>query len=88
MARVKKSENNAEDQVPFELAMEKLENIVESLESEELALDEMIRVYEEGMKLNQICQTRLKNAELTIKKLEKQRLEALDLEGDVQAGDS
>jgi exonuclease VII small subunit len=40
----------------------------------------MIRVYEKGMNLNRICQNRLKSAELTIKKLEKQRLESLELD--------
>lgn len=80
MARVKKSDPSADESMPFEAAMEELEKIVVSLESESLPLEEMIRVYEKGMNLNRICQNRLKSAELTIKKLEKQRLESLELD--------
>lgn len=80
MARVKKSDSGSDESLPFEAAMEELEKIVESLESESLPLEEMIRVYEKGMNLNRICQSRLKSAELTIKKLEKQRLETLELD--------
>ena len=82
MASVKKtaSQQPSEPELPFEAAMERLEGIVDSLESETLSLEKMIQIYEEGMKLNQQCQNRLKQAELTIKKLEKQRLADLNLD--------
>ena len=90
MASVKKSTSKqpSESELPFEAAMERLEGIVDSLESETLSLEKMIQIYEEGMKLNQQCQNRLKQAELTIKKLEKQRLVDLNLDTSSDSGNS
>ena len=53
----------------FEDAMQKLSGIVEKLESGEGSLDEMLRLYEEGMKLVKACETQLDAYEATITKL-------------------
>jgi len=58
-----------EKQLRFEEAMQKLSEIVEKLESGEGALDEMIHLYEEGMKLVGICEKQLDAYESTITKL-------------------
>jgi exodeoxyribonuclease VII small subunit len=50
----------------FEEAMKRLEEIVELMESPEMALEELIARYEEGMKLVKICQERLAAAEKRI----------------------
>jgi exodeoxyribonuclease VII small subunit len=50
----------------FEGAMDRLEKIVEQMESGKLPLEEMIVRYEEGMNLVKICQERLANAEQKI----------------------
>src|SRR5436309_5386068 len=50
----------------FESAMERLEEIVEQMESGKLPLEDLIVRYEEGMKLVKICQQRLANAEQKI----------------------
>jgi exodeoxyribonuclease VII small subunit len=50
----------------FEGAMDRLEKIVEQMESGKLPLEEVIVRYEEGMKLVKICQERLANAEQKI----------------------
>src|SRR5256885_11757439 len=50
----------------FESAMERLEKIVEQMESGKLSLEDLIVRYEEGMKLVKICQARLSNAEQKI----------------------
>lgn len=50
----------------FEKAMERLEKIVEMLESGEISLEEALKVYEEGVKLSRICQTKLTQAEKKI----------------------
>jgi exodeoxyribonuclease VII small subunit len=50
----------------FEEAMQRLEKIVEEMESGELPLEELIVRYEEGMKLVKICQERLATAEQRI----------------------
>ena len=57
--------------LPFEEALKKLENIVEAMESGDLPLETLLAKYEEGTKLAQICQTKLADAELKIQQLEK-----------------
>ncbi len=50
----------------FEGAMERLEAIVEQMESGKMHLEDLIVRYEEGMKLVKICQERLASAEQRI----------------------
>ena len=50
----------------FETAMERLEAIVEQMESGKLALEDLIVRYEEGMNLVKVCQERLASAEQKI----------------------
>jgi exodeoxyribonuclease VII small subunit len=60
-------------QLSFETALEKLESIVESMESGEVPLAELLAKFEEGTRLLKICETRLKDAELKIEQLKKQK---------------
>lgn len=55
----------------FEAALAKLEAIVDSMESGEVPLAELLAKYEEGSKLLKTCEGRLKEAELKIEKLKK-----------------
>ena len=55
-----------EAQLNFEGAMDRLEKIVEQMESGKLPLEDLIVRYEEGMNLVKICQERLANAEQKI----------------------
>lgn len=57
--------------VPFEQAMNKLESIVESMETDEMPLEQLLSSYEQGMQLVQACQRKLAEAELKIQQLEK-----------------
>ena len=50
----------------FEGAMDRLEKIVEQMESGKMMLEELIVRYEEGMKLVKVCQERLASAEQKI----------------------
>ncbi len=50
----------------FEAAMDRLEAIVEQMESGKMMLDELLVRYEEGMKLVKVCQERLTSAEQRI----------------------
>src|SRR3982750_4790621 len=50
----------------FETAMDRLEKIVEQMESGELPLEDLIVRYEEGMNLVKVCQERLASAEQKI----------------------
>src|SRR5213596_1801902 len=56
----------AETQLNFESAMDRLEEIVEQMESGKMMLEELIVRYEEGMKLVKVCQERLTSAEQRI----------------------
>ena len=62
-----------EKELTFEVALSKLEAVVESMESGEIPLDELLQKFEAGNKLLKTCETRLKDAELKIEKLKKER---------------
>ena len=53
----------------FEKNLHKLELIVEKLESGEIGLEESVKLYEEGMKIKKICDNKLKDIEMQIKKI-------------------
>ncbi len=57
--------------IPFEEALQKLEILVEAMESGDLPLETLLARYEEGVKLTKICQDKLAEAELKIQQLEK-----------------
>src|SRR2546421_11497118 len=50
----------------FETAMERLEKIVEEMESGKMLLEDLLVRYEGGMKLVKVCQDRLAHAEQKI----------------------
>ncbi len=53
----------------YEDSLERLEEIVQRLESGQLPLDESLRLFEEGTRLTKVCQKRLTEAELRIERL-------------------
>lgn len=53
----------------FEKAYEQLGEIVKKLEEGELPLDESMALFEEGMRLERLCEQRLDQAELKISEL-------------------
>src|SRR3982751_2125736 len=55
-----------EAELNFEGAMDRLEKIVEQMESGKLPLEDLIVRYEEGMNLVKVCQERLLSAEKKI----------------------
>jgi len=55
----------------FEAALAKLEAIVESMESGQVPLAELLAKFEEGSKLLKVCEARLKDAEMKIEQLKK-----------------
>ena len=50
----------------FEKAFQDLEKIVQRLESEELPLDESLRLFEEGIRLSRFCNQKLEEVEKKI----------------------
>lgn len=57
----------------FETALARLEAIVDSMEQGDVPLADLLAKYEEGTKLLKVCEARLKDAELKIEKLKKQK---------------
>jgi len=55
----------------FEESLEKLEEIVNEMESGNVPLDKALNMYEEGINISQSCLKELDKAELKLKKLTK-----------------
>lgn len=69
MAKVK--EDN--EKVKFEEALKRLEEIVAQLEEGELALDDSLKIFEEGIRLSRLCSCKLEEAEKKIEILIKNK---------------
>jgi len=78
--------SNQESETPlsFEAALEKLESIVEALETGDTPLEQLVEQYEKGTKLLELCRKKLGEAELRIQKIEKTKdgfaLEDIDVQ--------
>lgn len=59
----------------FEEALKELESIVSRLESEEITLEDSVKLYEEGIKLSRICTEVLEKAESRIKQVNEEHIE-------------
>ena len=57
------------DDLPFERAMEQLEEIVRRLERGDVPLDESVAIYERGEALKRHCEALLKRAEARIQRI-------------------
>lgn len=53
----------------FEKKLDRLESIVEKMETGELSLEESLKLFEEGVKLSRECNTQLTAAEQKVKLL-------------------
>ena len=58
------------NELSFEEALNQLELIVKELESGRTKLDDAVNAYEKAMKLKQLCENKLKSAQLKIEKIE------------------
>lgn len=58
-----------DEQMSFESALIRLEEVVRVLESGELSLDVALSTYQEGMQLVGFCRERLKNAEQRVEQV-------------------
>ena len=77
----KKNKQQGPDEKTFEENFSRLEKILEKLENEDVALDETLKLYEEGLILTKLCNEKLANAELRIKEINK------SLKGDIEIKD-
>ena len=60
---------NKKVDINFEEALQKLETIVEDLESGELSLENSLKSFDKGIKLARQCQEKLSKSELQVQKL-------------------
>ena len=63
------AETSNVDQLSFEDALKRLEEIVRTLEKGEAPLDQSIELYQEGDKLKRHCEARLKAAQARIEQI-------------------
>jgi exodeoxyribonuclease VII small subunit len=75
------------EEMRFEEAFKRLEDIVKELEKGDIALDDALALYEEGQKYASLCRTKLDTAEQKIEKLVK-RDEGFELEEFEESGGS
>lgn len=66
-----------EKEIKFEKAMERLEEIVQTLEKGDMPLEESLKVFEEGVSLSKACMTKLDEAEKRVEILVKNRDKAV-----------
>lgn len=66
-------EAKPEKPLSFEDALNQLEAIVETMESGDVPLADLLTKFEEGNKLLKVCESRLKDAEMKIELLKKQK---------------
>ncbi len=71
------------EEMSFQEAIEKLEEINDKLEMNKASLEEAIRMYELGMKLVEHCSKKLEEAEGEIKKISEENGEEIVSEIDV-----
>jgi exodeoxyribonuclease VII small subunit len=60
----------------FEQSMQRLQEIVQLMENGDASLDKSLKLFEEGAKLADLCNTILKNAEQTIINITQEKQEA------------
>lgn len=65
------SNKKTNNEYSFEKAYQRLQEILKILETrtEDISLDELLKYYEEGLKLLKVCREKLTEAELKIEKI-------------------
>ena len=65
------------EKMSFEEAFDELNKIIDFIENTNVSLDDSISVYEMGMQLKKHCETKLKDAEIKIKKVVDNKIEQI-----------
>lgn len=60
------------NEMKYEEAISRLEEIVSLLEKNDVSLDDALKLYEEGIKLTALCKEKLDNAKAKIVEIEKE----------------
>ena len=67
-----KKTQGTDENLQFEEAIEKLESIIERMESEQIPLEELLKDYEEGTNLLKLCRDRIDGARQKVEKINKE----------------
>jgi exodeoxyribonuclease VII small subunit len=70
---MKNPRTSPEPEIPFEEALDRLESIVSELERGELSLEALVTQYEEGVRMQKICEQRLQAAEVRLRQIQPDR---------------
>ncbi len=65
--------NANSEQPSFEEALRRLEEILRKLDQKDLSLEQALSLYEEGIRLVHLCESRLKEARLKVEVILKER---------------
>ncbi|AAP05055.1 exodeoxyribonuclease VII small subunit [Chlamydia caviae] len=65
------------EEIPFENAMARLEEIVDLMNQPSTSLDSSLKLYEEADALMRICESRIRKAEDRVRELSEKRNETL-----------
>jgi len=71
--------DSSKKKISFEAALERLEKIINSLENEDISLDDSMKLFQEGKKLSQYCLKKLTEYEKKIKILIEKENKEFDL---------
>ena len=58
-----------EEELSFEEALKKLEEIVKTLETGQMPLEESLKIFEEGIRLSRLCNKKLVETQQKVEKL-------------------
>ena len=70
-AKSVKKTSASEHNLSFEYSLKRLEEIVGTLEQGNAALDDVMKMYEEGVQISKVCLEQLSQAEVKLKRLSK-----------------
>jgi exodeoxyribonuclease VII small subunit len=73
----KTSKTSDEEPKSFEVALQRIEELVSQLEAGDVPLEESLKAFEEGQRLIKFCEKRLNAAEQVLKQISKEADEAL-----------
>ena len=72
------------EELTYEQAMKQLEKIIETLETNDLPLDESIKLFEQGQKLANYCSELLDKTELKVQQILGNKLEDFETSDDFE----
>jgi len=76
--------DNPIEELTYEQAIKQLEKIIETLETNDLPLDESIKLFEQGQKLANYCSELLDKTELKVQQILGNKLEDFEISDDFE----